>query len=247
MRQPQDLHYFRIRIAPQGPLRTVRVLLPPDYYGSNRRYPVIYVLDGQNLFEASTAFGGRHWKIPETMTKMPKRLQAIVIGIDNAGADRIREYAPYHRGKQGGGGLEHIQFIMNELKPEVDASYRTLPQSETTAIIGSSMGGLLALWAGLRFGEVFGKVGALSPSLWFNPQVFQLAENDLGRKSKFYVAGSRTESGRMESSLQHVYQSLRKGGFSDGQIRVVLRDRGKHNEVFWGREFPKLHRWLFDK
>lgn len=247
MRQPQDLHYFRIRIAPQGPLRTARVLLPPDYYASERRYPVIYALDGQNLFEASTAFGGRHWKIPESMAKMPKRLQAIVIGIDNAGADRIHEYAPYRRGKKGGGGLEHIQFIIKELKPEADASYRTLPQPEMTAIIGSSMGGLLAFWAGLRFGEVFGKVGVLSPSLWFNPEVFHLAENDVGKKSKFYVAGSRTESGRMELSLQHVYQSLRKGGFSEWQIRVVIRDRGKHNEVFWGWEFPKMWRWLFDK
>lgn len=244
MKQLPSLRFFQVKIAPQSPLRTVRVLLPADYHTSERRYPVIYALDGQNLFEAKTAYGGRHWKIPETMSKLPKRLQSIVVGIDNAGTDRIREYAPYQRGRKGGGGPTHLHFIIETLKPEVDASFRTMQQAESTAIVGSSMGGLLALYAGLRFGEVFGKVGALSPSLWFNPQVLQFAENGTGPRSKCYVAGSRTESSRMELGLQHAYRSLRNGGFSDGQIRVVIRDRGKHNEVFWGREFPKMWRWL---
>lgn len=244
MKQPPDLHIFQ---TPHPTPRTIRVLLPPNYHSSAHCYPVIYALDGQNLFEAETAYGGRHWKIPYTMSKLPKRLQAIVVGIDNAGADRIREYAPYQRGKQGGGGLAHLHFIIQTLKPEVDASFRTLPQADSTAIVGSSMGGLLAFYAGLRFGDVFGKVGALSPSLWFNPHVLQLAANDVGKKSRFYVAGSRTESRRMELGLQNVYRALRKGGFSDEGIRVVIRDRGKHNEVFWGREFPKMWRWLASK
>jgi len=240
-----NLHYFQVEIPPNAAPRTVRVLLPADYGMSERRYPVIYGLDGQNLYEPETAFGGMHWKIPETMAKLPKRLQAIVVGIDNGGADRMREYAPYRRGRQGGGGLDHINFIINELKPQVDKSYRTKPAPEFTGIFGSSMGGLLALWAGLRFGEVFIRVGVLSPSLWFNPQVFQLAEDDVGKKSKYYIAGSRTESARMESGLQKLYWSLRKGGFTDDHCRVVVRERGRHNEVFWGQEFPKMHRWLF--
>lgn len=245
MNQLPNLQFFQVKIPPDNTERTVRLLLPNDYRMSERRYPVIYALDGQNLFEARTAFGGQHWKIPETMSKMPKKLQAIVVGIDNAGPGRIREYAPYKRGHQGGGGLEHLRFIMDKLKPEVDGSYRTMPQQKTTAIIGSSMGGLLALWAGLRFGEVFGRVGALSPSLWFNPQVFQLAANDVGKKSRFYVAGSIRETSRMESGLNRLHLALHEGGFIDRQFHVVIRERGRHNEVFWGREFPKMHRWLF--
>lgn len=241
-----NLHYFQVEAPPGGELRTLRVLLPKDYAFSERRYPVVYALDGQNLFDPETAFGGRHWKVSETMAKLPKKMQAIVVGIDNAGADRIHEYAPYKRGHQGGGGQEHLRFIMDKLKPEVDSSYRTMPQAKYTAIIGSSMGGLLALWAGLRFGDVFGKVGALSPSLWFNPQVLQLAEHDVGEKSKFYIVGSRTESRRMEANLQRTYWALLKGGFSEEQLRVIVRERGGHNEAFWGREFPKMMRWLLD-
>ncbi len=240
-----NLHYFQVATPPNGAQRTLRLLLPQDYAFSERRYPVVYALDGQNLFEPESAYGGRHWKVPETMSKMPKRLQAIIVGIDNAGVGRLHEYAPYKRGHQGGGGEEYLRFIIDKLKPEVDSSYRTLPQAETTAIIGSSMGGLLALWAGLRFGDVFGRVGALSPSLWFNPQVFQLARHDVGEKSKFYIAGSSRESSRMESGLQKLYAELQQGGFTHQQFRIVIRERGRHNEAFWGREFPKMHRWLF--
>ena len=244
MRQLANLHLFQAKVPPTGTPRTVRVLLPTGYFTSERRYPVIYALDGQNLFEAKTAYGGRHWKIPETMSKLPKKLQAIVVGIDNAGGGRVHDYAPFQRGRQGGGGAEHLRFIIEKLKPELDSSYRTLPQRESTAIVGSSLGGLLALYAGLRFGEVFGKVGALSPSLWFNPQVLQLAENHVDTKPKIYVAGSKTESRGMAPALQRLYWSLRNGGFSEEQLRVVIRDRGKHNEVFWGREYAKLWRWL---
>ncbi|MBI1227117.1 MAG: hypothetical protein GC192_17935 [Bacteroidetes bacterium] len=246
MKNDPQLHFFQIKTTPKGAPRTVRLLLPKDYHQSSRRYPVIYALDGQNLFDPKTAFGGRHWKIPETMMKLPKKLQAIVVGIDNAGVGRINEYAPFKRGRQGGGGAAHLRFIMQELKPELDANYRTLPQREATAIVGSSMGGLLALYAGFQFGEVFGKVGAMSPSLWFNPQLFNLAEKEIDPRLKIYVAGSKTESRGMEPALQRLYWLLRNGGVSEGQLRVVIRGRGKHNEVFWRSEYAKLHRWLLE-
>lgn len=240
-----ELHLLKARLPASGPARTFRVLLPKDYHHSDRRYPVIYALDGQNLFEASTAFGGRHWKVPETLSKMPKRLQTIVVGIDNAGAGRLNEYAPYRRNQQGGGGEAHLRLIVTSVKPLVDSTFRTNPAAHETAMIGSSMGGLLALYAGLRFGETFGKIGVLSPSLWFNPQVLELAGTSDRITSKFYVSGSKTESTLMANSLQSIYWALRKAGLDDRQLQVVIRDRGKHNEVFWGREFPKMHKWLF--
>lgn len=241
------LQNFDILIPPYRSPRKLRLLLPSDYAVSNRQYPVVYALDGQNLFQAETAFGGRHWGVPESMAKMPKRLQAIVVGIDNAGIHRIKEYSPYKRGKQGGGGGEFVRFIMESLKPQVDGSFRTLPGPDTTAIIGSSMGGLLALWAGLRFGDVFGRVGVLSPSLWFNPQVFQLAEHDVGEKSKFYIAGSIREGSRMGPGLQRLHEALHRGGFTHEQFCMAIRERGRHNEALWAREFPKMHRWLFGR
>ncbi len=239
------LQLFDIKIPPDNAPRKLRLLLPFNYATTNYRYPVVYALDGQNLFRAEDAFGGRHWQVPESMAKMPKRLQAIYIGIDNAGSNRIYEYAPYKRGHQGGGGSDFVHYIINEIKPQVDKSYRTLPQAETTGIIGSSMGGLLALWAGLRFGEVFGRVGVLSPSLWFNQQVFQLAEHDVGEKSKFYISGSIRESARMLPGLSRLHEAMQRGGFSHDQFRIVIRERGRHNEALWAKEFPKMHRWLF--
>ncbi len=227
--------------------RTIRVLLPKDYFTApDRRYPVLYMLDGQNLFQPETAFGRRDWKIPGTLHKQPLRRQAIIVGIDNGGHDRIHEYAPFRRGKNGGQGDLFVRALLETLKPFIDHAYRTLPGRETTGIAGSSLGGLLAFYAGVRYGDVFGKAAVFSPSLWFNPAVVQLAEQNPVWKSKMYVAASKTEMRNMENTLQNVYWSFKKGGYDDAQIRVVARDQGKHNEVFWGREFKKMYEWMYE-
>jgi predicted alpha/beta superfamily hydrolase len=226
--------------------RTVRVLLPKDYGNTNRSYPVLYMQDGQNLFEPETAFGGRDWQIPATLFKQPLRRQAIIVGIDNGESDRLNEYAPYKNPKMGGGEADlYCKFIVNTLKPFINDNYRTLTDRENTGIAGSSMGGLCAYYAGLAYGNVFGKVGVLSPSIWFNPTVIQLAENNPYDKSRFFVVGSKTEMRGMEAALQSVYDAFKKGGFSDEQIQVAVRDRGKHNEFFWKLEFKKMFEYLF--
>jgi predicted alpha/beta superfamily hydrolase len=226
--------------------RMIRVLVPKDYWMSDRSYPVLYMQDGQNLFQAETAFGGRDWQLIATMFKQPLRRQAIIVGIDNGEADRLNEYAPYKKGKTGGGeGDLYCKFIVETLKPFIDENYRTLPDRDNTGIAGSSMGGLLAYYAGLAYGNVFGKVGVLSPSIWFNPSVVKLAENTPSVKSRFFVVGSKTEMRGMEATLQGVYNAFKAGGFSDDQIQVAVRDRGKHNEVFWKLEFKKMFEYLF--
>jgi predicted alpha/beta superfamily hydrolase len=226
--------------------RTVRVLLPKDYETSNRSYPVLYMQDGQNLFEPETAFGGRDWQIPATMFKQPLRRQAIIVGIDNGEAHRLNEYAPYKKGKSGGGEADlFINFITDTLKPFIDDNYRTLGDRDNTGIAGSSMGGLLSYYAGLTRGNVFGKVGVLSPSIWFNPPVVKLAENAPFDKSRFFVVGSKTEMKGMETTMQTLYNAFKTGGFSDDHIQVAIRDRGKHNEIFWTNEFKKMFEYLF--
>lgn len=225
--------------------RTVRVLLPRDYANTNRSYPVLYMQDGQNLFEPETAFGGRDWQIPATLFKQPLRRQAIIVGIDNGEENRLNEYAPYPT-KDGGGEADlYCQFITDTLKPFIDDNYRTPTDRENTGIAGSSMGGLCAYYAGLAYGNIFGKVGVLSPSIWFNPSVIQLAENNPYDKSRFFVVGSKTEMRSMEKTLHDIYDALKNGGFSDEQIQVAVRDRGKHNEIFWKLEFKKMFEYLF--
>ena len=225
--------------------RTIRVFLPRDYEKTNRSYPVLYMQDGQNLFEPETAFGGRDWQIPATLFKQPLRRQAIIVGIDNGEENRLNEYAPYPT-KDGGGEADlYCQFITDTLKPFIDDNYRTLTDRENTGIAGSSMGGLCAYYAGLAYGNIFGKVGVLSPSIWFNPSVIDLANNNPSLKSRFFVVGSKTEMRSMEKTLENMYNAFKNGGFSDEQIQVAVRDRGKHNEFFWRLEFKKMFEYLF--
>lgn len=237
------LHFYSLPL-PGGGQRTVRVCLPTAYQTTDRHFSVLYALDGQNLFEASTAFGRRHWRIGEALDKLPLKHKSIVVGIDNGGANRVYEYSPFRRGHNGGGAAEHLRFITDVVKPLIDKQYRTLAGREHTGIAGSSLGGLLALYAGLQRGDVFGKAGVLSPALWFNPQVLTLAGQS--QRSKIYLCGSKTESQGMEGYLQRSYWALRNAGWPDDQFRVVVRDRGRHKETFWGREFPKMQRWLFE-
>jgi len=227
--------------------RAIYVYLPPDYAQSNKRYPVLYMQDGQNLFDQSLAFS-REWKVDKTLNQLHKRKNygAIVIGIANGGVHRSNEYAAWHRNRMGGGeGEKYLQFIVQTLKPFVDSNFRTLADVANTALVGSSMGGLFALYGILQRGDIFGKAGVLSPSFWFNPQIYAFAKQNIRPQSKIYISGSKTESRYMHQNLQDIYWSLHHGGLSDTNLRVVLQERGRHNEVFWASEFKKMYSWLF--
>jgi predicted alpha/beta superfamily hydrolase len=224
--------------------RTIRIYLPPSYASGRRYYSVVYMHDGQNLFSGGSAFG-RPWRIEKIIDKMPVYKQAIVVGIDNGGGQRMDEYAPYRGRSKGGKGHAHLQFTVDTVKPWVDMHFRTLTTPDHTWIVGSSLGGLVTLYGGLVFPQVFGKVGVLSPSLWFNPQLLQQAPAGSLEASRFYVVGSRTESRGMESGLQRTYWRLKSLGVSDDRLKVIVRDRGGHNETFWSREFKKMYlEWM---
>lgn len=234
-----------ILYSPQLQLqRKIRVYLPPSYASGQRYYSVVYMHDGQNVFNQGDAFG-RPWHIESIIDKMPIRKQAIVVAIDNGGGERMNEYAPYRRGQKGGKGHAYLQFITETIKPWVDARYRTLGSADHTWLVGSSLGGLITLYGGLMFPQTFGKVGVLSPAIWFNPAVLNQAPSSSLRDSRFYVAGSKTESSGMESGLQRTYWRLKDLGVSDDRLKVIARDRGGHNEAFWSREFKKMYlEWM---
>ena len=176
---------------------------------------------------------------------MPAELHTIVVGIDNGEEHRQNEYAPFRRGQQGGEGDDFVQDIIDSIKPFVDQHYRTLPDPEMTGIAGSSMGGLLALYAGLLYGQVFGRVGVLSPALRFNPRVIKLAEGHTGYKSRFYVSGSMEESRSMGRHIQLIAQRLEQAGFAGDRLLVHLWEEGEHGEDLWRRAYPEMHAWLF--
>ena len=145
--------------------RDILVYLPRSYATSDRSYPVLYMQDGQNLFDQETSFAGE-WQVDEAMERLAEdeALEAIVVGIPNAGESRLAEYSPFADRRFGGGKADaYLRFVLGTVKPLVDRKFRTQRERESTGIAGSSMGGLLALYAFFEYGESFGRVGAVSP------------------------------------------------------------------------------------
>ena len=149
--------------------RKIWIYLPENYATTKESYPVIYMEDGQNLFNESTSFSGE-WKVDEAMDSlftMGKR-NAIIVGIENGGPERLNEYSAWNNAKYGGGkGELYADFLANTLKPFIDKTYRTLPKAKNTGLIGSSMGGLISFYTGMKYPDKFGKLGIFSPSFWF--------------------------------------------------------------------------------
>lgn len=229
--------------------RRVWVYLPSGYDGSDKRYPVLYMHDAQNLFDSRTSATGVEWRVDETLAALQHTGDhgAIVIGIDHGVKNRINEFSPWKNPRHGGGdGEKYTKFIVETLKPFVDKHFRTLPDREHTAMMGSSMGGLITLYAGLSHQETFGRLGVFSPSLWFSKEVFPFVEAaKLQHTMKIYMLGSERESAYMRRNLLHLYDSLLKAGFVKDQLSLVIHDDGGHNESFWAREFPEAYLWLF--
>jgi predicted alpha/beta superfamily hydrolase len=234
--------------------RIVRVYLPPDYATSKRRYPVLYMHDGQNLFDDATSFVGE-WGVDEAMDQLAKEgIEAIVVGIDHGGEHRFCELTEWPRpGAPPPEGREYLAFVVKVVKPYVDAHYRTRPDRKDTAIMGSSLGGLISHAAAFEYADVFSKIGEFSPSFWYAPAAYDLsAKQKLPPGTRIYmVCGDHEGSDqkdhdetvanmiRMEAMLRREQPGLR--------LRSVVRAGGEHNERFWRAEFPAAMRFLFGR
>lgn len=230
--------------------RRIWICLPEDYATQpTKRYRTVYMHDGQNLFNNALAFAGE-WGVDESMRNLQLSgdAGAIVIGIENGGASRISEYTPWTNPQYGGGdGEAYSEFIRNTLKPYVDANYRTRPEAEHTAIAGSSLGGLISLYAAARYPETFGKVGVFSPAFWINRDSLQLwlANQSLPESMRVYFVAGTTESSSMMSDINAVRGILNTSGVAASNLRVVGEADGAHSEWFWRREYPDAYLWLF--
>ncbi|MEO5683729.1 MAG: alpha/beta hydrolase-fold protein [Chitinophagaceae bacterium] len=230
-----------------GRSRRIWVYLPKDYAQSTKKFPVLYMQDGQNLFDDATAFAGE-WGVDEAMDAMEN--PCIVVGIDNGGEKRMNEYNPNNTRKFGKGeGKEYLSFIVNNLKPFIDKKYRTLQDREHTAIAGSSMGGLISFYAGLYYPNTFGTLGILSPSFWIAPQiktqVKQLAkEATHGSQHYYFYAGGLEEKATVKD-MQAVAAELKKSA-RPGCI-IIVNPGGKHNEADWAAVFPAFYKWMRER
>lgn len=237
-----------IEIPQLGRKRTIRMYFPPDY-SSGKRFPVIYMHDGQNLFDEATSFSGE-WKVDEILDSLYKyhRFSCIVVGIYNGESQRLNELSPWHNDSLniGGDGDKYAKFIVKTLKPFIDSHYRTLTDRENTVIMGSSMGGLMSLYMALEYPDLFGKAGIFSPSLWFSPKAFEMIQSYKQKKlQKFYLLSGAKEG---EISVYNTLKAdslLRSNGFDENYLRCKIPKDGQHNEWFWSREFGDAVRFLF--
>jgi predicted alpha/beta superfamily hydrolase len=229
--------------------RRIWVYVPPDYYNTEKYYPVLYMQDGQNLFDQSTSFSGE-WQVDETLNNLFQQGDdgIIVVGIDNGGTNRINEYSPWVNPQYGGGqGDEYLEFIVNTLKPHVDSVFRTRPQREFTGIMGSSLGALISHFGGIERQDIFGKVGVFSPSYWFSTQAYSHTAT-IGRQWPmriYLLAGQLEGGGSVVSQLNAMYDTLRQAGFAASELQKITHNDGQHSEWYWRREFSSAYQWLF--
>jgi len=230
--------------------RRVWVYLPLDYDTSNKSYPVLYMQDGQNLFDANTSFLGE-WEVDESINELFDAGDegVIVIGIDNGGGHRIDEYSPWIHPQYGGGeGEEYVNFIVETLKPYVDDNFRTKPDRLNTGIMGSSLGGLISFYAAIEHQDVFSKAGIFSPSFWFSDEVYTHVETT-GKlyDMDIYMLGGEQESEHLIQDMNAMVTTLNNAGFEESEIKMVTHQDGQHSEWYWRREFPNAYLWLFNR
>ena len=201
----------------------------------------MYLLDGQNIFDASTSFSGE-WKVDEMLNAKHASgdYGCIAVAIDNGGADRINEYSPWINAQYGGGqGDNFLQFMVESLKPYIDTHYRTYPDAAHTAIVGSSMGGLFAQYALTERQDIFGKAAVFSPAFWFAGNASRdqvLAEGKQGEARVYYLAGGQ-EPTYVAQDLAAVRSAMIQIGHPTSQLLSYVPSDGTHSEWFWEREF----------
>lgn len=228
--------------------RRIWALLPHDYDQTNERYPVLYLQDAQNLFNEKAPYG--NWEIDKKLAVMSeyKIGKIIIIAIEHADQDRIKEYNVGHTVLGVGQGKKYIRFITDTLKPFVDKSFRTKPEREHTGIGGSSMGGLVSIFSGLMYPEVYGKLMIFSPSLWVVPKMdFNQLDFSEPGTTKIYLYAGGDESATMIDHVKRFKKNLLKNDTAARQtkIKLSINQLGKHNETYWSDEFPKAIEWLF--
>lgn len=235
--------------------RTITVLLPDDYHATDTRYPVVYLHDAQNLFDDATAFGGQSWRI-QNHVNLPDLPQAIIVAIDNS-EFRLEEYSPFPISDYGRSltsdreigqvqGIEYIAWLATGLKPAIDMLYRTLPEAEHTAIVGSSMGGLISLYAGVAYPDIFANLGVLSPAFWFCKHAIAefVDRHPLPATSRVFMSVGTHEGGGIAHDEDYLIDAIEMKGLISNQdcaLEFMIIPDGKHHESAWE---PLTAKWL---
>jgi predicted alpha/beta superfamily hydrolase len=255
------LHEFPSRVYRNT--RMLRVWLPPDYdapENASRHYPVFYLNDGQNLFDPATAFAGVEWQVDETADQLireGKIAPLIIVGIDNTGSDRIKEFLPYRSFNPPvlrPQGKRYPEFLINEVMPFVEERYRIARGEENTGLGGSSLGGLISLYAVLDHPGTFSRLLLESPSLFVsNRRILKYSRYFHHWPERIVIGAGTREAGREDKDRQVVedvrelQEIIHHAGLSDDRLRVRIDIGASHNEAEWGKRFPEALSFLFAK
>jgi predicted alpha/beta superfamily hydrolase len=255
------LHEFRSRFFRNG--RFLRVWLPPGYddaENSVTRYPVLYLNDGQNLFEPSTSFTGVEWQVDETAERLIRQgliPPMIVVGIDNGGKDRLREYMPYRSLSPAMlrvQGSRYPNFLIKEVMPFISRTYRIASGPENTGLGGSSLGALISLYTAASHPGWFGRLLLESPSLWAsNRQMIKESRTVKQWPERIFLGTGTAEAGRedrdrsMVDDVRELAAIFRRAGLNDRRIKLVVEEGTTHHESAWARRFPDALAFLFAK
>jgi predicted alpha/beta superfamily hydrolase len=238
-----------------GNTREVTVYLPASYdeRGSQQAYPVLYMHDGQNLFDPMRSFiPGQHWRLREAADLVigtRKARPMIIVGLDNMGAQRIDEYTPTHDSKRDAGGRadEYARMLLDEVRPMIAAKYRTQPGRENTAVGGSSLGGLLTLHLALAHPEEFGAAAAMSPSVWWdNRAILEEVERFEGPRPRIWLDIGGREGIEALRDARRLRDRLRASGWTDDEDLHYHEDRrADHSERAWAARVTQVLEFLF--
>jgi predicted alpha/beta superfamily hydrolase len=226
--------------------RRVWIYLPESYTTSTKKYPVLYMQDGQNMFDNATAAYGE-WGVDEALDTLSKQHgEVIVVAVDHGMEKRINEYSPFDMPKYGKGeGDAYIDFLVQTLMPYINKNYRTKKSAKYTGVAGSSMGGLISFYAILKYPNKFGVAGVFSPAFWIVPQLKDLAIKRASKlKGRIYFYAGMQESQTMVPDMLSVFEAVNK--FSKAKMETVVRAEGRHSEQTWRSEFPLFYQWMME-
>jgi predicted alpha/beta superfamily hydrolase len=249
-----ETYSFQSRVLPEPESRPVLVHLPPQYEQEPARcFPVFYLHDGQNLFDPATSFiAGHTWRAHSTADRLAlagEMEPIILVGVANTGLRRMAEYTPTRDTRMTGGeGRSYGRLLIDELKPLVDAAYRTLADAGNTAVGGSSLGGLLSLYLGLERPDVFAKVAVMSPSIWWDRRsILKLVERAKPKPElRIWMDMGTAEGARHLRDAEVLHRLLLRQGWRDGlNLEYFVAEGAAHDEDAWAARFDRVLRFLF--
>lgn len=263
-----DHHYLTIPYYKEK--RRVRVLLPKGYRNNtDQHYPVLYMHDGENVFYSKEAYVGYSWKLIPTIKNNLHIPRMIVVAVDNAHENRLNEYGPWvsdltnqdEFAYEGGDGEAYGEWFVNELKPFIDSTYRTMKEREGTLLAGSSMGGIITAYMGAKYPDVFGHLGVFSLASWFSEKDFlQFVENHKKHPgTKIYIQVGTNEGDAMDDRYKDLgvsqayidsniryYNALLKNGHPLENMWFRILAGEKHHEFYWAKHFAEFLEFAFE-